>query len=344
MEKICVFCGEKPENKNKEHVLPQWLLKLTGDPNRIVKFGTVNGKTIKFNWKQFTAPACTKCNDRYSNFEAEVKTIIEKICLKEEINGREAIKVLNWLDKVRIGLWLNYYFLEQNKGGISPRLCIDNRTGKKDRFLQIHFLESETHNKGLNAFGVETFLFQYNPSFFALKINNLILINGSTDFIISENCGFPFPRHIEVLKNGQLSLSDWEYNRETKVDIHGINLRKASLTLYQPIQTELVNFSFFYSDSYLILNCLDKNNKIGNIFLLENNKLKSIYELEKNINYTSVTGDEVSYIGEIVSQIYQLQINVIENLKFEQDNRFAKEIELNKKYVEFYNKFHEHKY
>ena len=27
MAKQCIFCGGKPQNKNKEHVIPQWLSK-----------------------------------------------------------------------------------------------------------------------------------------------------------------------------------------------------------------------------------------------------------------------------------------------------------------------------
>jgi hypothetical protein len=35
MDKFCVFCGESPENKNKEHVIPQWLIRMTGYSKRI---------------------------------------------------------------------------------------------------------------------------------------------------------------------------------------------------------------------------------------------------------------------------------------------------------------------
>jgi hypothetical protein len=41
MDKFCVFCGEKPENKNKEHIIPKWLIELTGNPNRQANFGSV---------------------------------------------------------------------------------------------------------------------------------------------------------------------------------------------------------------------------------------------------------------------------------------------------------------
>jgi hypothetical protein len=34
VNKVCVFCGEKPTNKTKEHIIPEWLIELTGDINR----------------------------------------------------------------------------------------------------------------------------------------------------------------------------------------------------------------------------------------------------------------------------------------------------------------------
>jgi hypothetical protein len=37
--KICIFCGNPPQGKNKEHVIPQWLIRLTGKPSRMVYLG-----------------------------------------------------------------------------------------------------------------------------------------------------------------------------------------------------------------------------------------------------------------------------------------------------------------
>jgi hypothetical protein len=37
----CVFCGQATTKQTKEHILPQWLLKLTGDPSRLVTMATV---------------------------------------------------------------------------------------------------------------------------------------------------------------------------------------------------------------------------------------------------------------------------------------------------------------
>src|SRR5690606_14644440 len=127
-------------------------------PKRIVDFGFdySENKKITFDWESFTAPSCSKCNQKYSDLEAEIKPLVMRILSRMPLQRFELIKLLNWLDKVRIGLWLSYYFIEKNKGAIIPHLCIENRINSKDRFLQIHFLESRNDQKGLNAFGVNS--------------------------------------------------------------------------------------------------------------------------------------------------------------------------------------------
>lgn len=65
--KFCVFCGEVPKDKNKEHILPQWLLKLTGNPKRVVKFGFdyFNDRSLEFDWKSLAVPSCSACNSEF---------------------------------------------------------------------------------------------------------------------------------------------------------------------------------------------------------------------------------------------------------------------------------------
>ncbi|MFD1293844.1 hypothetical protein ACFQ5N_08360 [Lutibacter holmesii] len=345
MNKICVFCGNKPNKKNKEHVLPQWLLRMTGDPNRVVQFGYdyIKKKDIIFNWKNFTSPSCTKCNDKYADFEGIVSPIIDKLSKKSEITSTEAIMVLDWLDKVRIGLWINYYYLENNKAQIEPKLCIDNRLGKKDRFMQIHFLESNNKSEGLNAFGVETFAFQVNPSCFALRINNILIINGSNDFLISQNCGFPYPNKMEFTESGILSLSDWKYDRETKPEITNLKLHKGVLTIYQPIHSQLEYETNYFNDSYLIQHCINREKRIGTLFRIKNNKIQPIYDLSKKLDYESVKGLETKYIGELVSKVYKGQNIFLLNQTSDKEGVFSKIIELNKQYIDFYKKYHHKK-
>ena len=337
MNKFCVFCGNEPLKKNKEHVLPQWLLKMTGDPNRKVKFGFNHnsGKEIEFNWKSFTAPSCTECNDRYAKFEGKVKPIVEKLQQRVEITGNESLLLLDWLDKVRIGLWINYYYLESNKGQINPRLFIDNRIGKKDRFLQIHFLESKINSDGLNAFGVESFVFQYNPSCFALRINNILLFNGSNDFLISKNCGFPYPNKIVVKKNGMLALSHWLYDRKTHSEIDNLPFFKGVLTLMQPIQTEVEFESNYYYDSYLILNCLEREKRIGKLFRISNNNLVSIDNYEDELEYESVTGKETTILWQMIAKVYKAQNVFLKRAETENDF-FDKAIKVNENMIEYY--------
>ena len=64
MAKYCVFCGAVPEKKNKEHVVPKWLIKLTGNPKREAYFGFEKNietevKTRTFAFDQFSFPACS---------------------------------------------------------------------------------------------------------------------------------------------------------------------------------------------------------------------------------------------------------------------------------------------
>ncbi len=51
MEKFCVFCGSKPESKNKEHILPQWLIKMRDDPNREIYLGRKWNSPSLEKWK-----------------------------------------------------------------------------------------------------------------------------------------------------------------------------------------------------------------------------------------------------------------------------------------------------
>lgn len=74
---FCVFCGERPVSKNREHVIPQWLIAMTGDPNREVTIGLdLNSTPLKrrrFAFKSFTFPACEQCNERFSGLETRTR-------------------------------------------------------------------------------------------------------------------------------------------------------------------------------------------------------------------------------------------------------------------------------
>jgi len=87
--KFCVFCGKRPEGKNKEHVLPRWLLELTGDPTRPANFGldlsagSEYPKLRQYAFSQFQFPACENCNQIYSALEGSAKVIVLKLLADE---------------------------------------------------------------------------------------------------------------------------------------------------------------------------------------------------------------------------------------------------------------------
>jgi hypothetical protein len=233
-QRICIFCGQAPENKNKEHPLPQWLLAMTGDPNRVVRHGVrwSDGKPFEFSFDSLAFPACERCNDRFSAFEGHAKTVMESLCRKEAISPDNYVFLLDWLDKVRIGLWLGYRYLQQNPH--APNFTINSRLAAKDRMVAVYPLGD--HQRGLNTWGPESRLFQVKPSVFSLRVNNILLLNASWDYMCAGRCGYPYPQKL-VLVRGQSGLIAATDFRSRKRIVHPImfGLMKASVTIFQPV-------------------------------------------------------------------------------------------------------------
>ncbi|RZK38276.1 MAG: hypothetical protein EOO61_08105, partial [Hymenobacter sp.] len=79
VKKLCVFCGNLPEEKTKEHIIPKWLLELTGDPNRKGVIGGLlsgvglNGQPSERPLSTFHFPACRACNEEFGKLEGRAK-------------------------------------------------------------------------------------------------------------------------------------------------------------------------------------------------------------------------------------------------------------------------------
>src|SRR3546814_14129199 len=86
---------------------------------------------------------------------------------------------------------------------IDPHLHVGNRIGTKDRLLHLYTLDGK--GKGLNAFGIESLIFQHQPSCFAPRVNDIILFNASSDYAFSRNCGFWHPERVERHIDGELA-------------------------------------------------------------------------------------------------------------------------------------------
>ncbi|MBA4143636.1 MAG: hypothetical protein H0X43_11700 [Nitrosospira sp.] len=250
-KRFCIFCGNTPTNKNKEHVLPQWLISLTGDPKRVVNFGMNHntGKIPRFDWSSFVFPSCRLCNEKYSELENQAKSLILRLIVHNSLSARDYILLLDWLDKVRIGLWLGYSYLHNNPTKIPPKFHINSRIGQKDRMIAVYTID--TALKGLNTFGAETLGFQLQPSCFLLKINNICLLNMSWDFMCAARCGFPFPKTTFINNDALLECSDYKINHKVKHPVIRRRLIKPAVHLYQPIIQAPLTIDNFPNDVLL---------------------------------------------------------------------------------------------
>jgi hypothetical protein len=198
MGKKCIFCGKKPDNKTNEHIIPKWLIKSTGKSNRNAFLGKKDGKDIVFPYMKFVFPACKNCNNKYSDLEGSVKSAVDKIQEEKPITHSEFDKLLDWMDKIRIGLWIGRHQL--HRSDYAHNFFINQRIGKKDRSLILYKIDDL--EKGIGIIGTETNIFLNYPSCFGLIINNLMIFNISSDFLLGKGLGFPFPKEIGVDSNG----------------------------------------------------------------------------------------------------------------------------------------------
>lgn len=196
-EKRCIFCGNKPNDKNREHVIPRWLISLTGDPKREWHLGFRMDRPDKperrYAADQYVFPACESCNSRYSALEDRAKSHVEKLLNDQLLTAQEWDDLMDWFDKVRIGLWIGNMTLNKDWHIPNPNFYIDQRIAKRDRCLLV-YQHPDPENIGLNFIGTMDPVFYYLPSVFMLVTNSLIFINVSYEFMLSEQMGFPYPR------------------------------------------------------------------------------------------------------------------------------------------------------
>lgn len=321
VSKFCVFCGKAPEAKNKEHVLPQWLLNFTGDPNRVVNFGInyKTGKVLRFAWKSLVMPACESCNTEFASLESDVKPVIEKLLDKRGISVLDYGMVLDWLDKVRVGLWLNYHILQGNPMGIEPSFYVKDRMRQKDRFLAVYPIDE--NSKGLNAHGVESFAFHLEPSAFSLRINNIHIVNCSSDYLFSSRCGFPYPEsvrlNIDGENTGKMELDEFKATKKVKTPLFRFSLFKPSVYLFQPIVQVDVDMGrgvgvLKLDDSvvdYLKENTeAGSNFKVGKIFRQYKDSVVRNDDVSALVGFDSIKGSDSVSAARIVAQVYELQL------------------------------------
>lgn len=204
--RLCVFCGEKPKGKTKEHVLPKWLIKLAGKPGETVPLGysKATGKPIQFPYEQLTLPACDACNNDYAKLEGKTQAIFSQLFAEGDVTTEDLLILLDWFDKVRVGLWL--WRLAMNGTPMIRKFHISQRMGLKDRLLFCAYFDGKP--RGMSVFGTSLQAFENAPSCFGLAVNNIVFINASFDHLLSRQLGFPYVDGWQLRAQGEPEMAD----------------------------------------------------------------------------------------------------------------------------------------
>jgi hypothetical protein len=139
-----------------------WLLRATGDPNRRIRIeiDPVTGEDIIRPASTFHFPACKACNNSYgTKLESHAKKAIEALSAGKSLQVSQCYWLLDWLDKVRIGLWVAFNTL--HKEFFQPKFRIDQRLGKKDR---IAIISVDPNDKALIDDGTRMFIAKFSAS------------------------------------------------------------------------------------------------------------------------------------------------------------------------------------
>ncbi|MBM3154410.1 MAG: hypothetical protein FJ008_03665 [Chloroflexi bacterium] len=274
MDKVCVFCGQKPEHKNNEHIIPLWLIELTGNPNRIAEFGDKDfakpelGKRA-FSFDSFRFPSCESCNTKYAELEGYVKPTIEKIIDTDFISAPEFNTLLDWFDKIRVGLWLGFRYLDKDPAGITPSFYIEQRLRASDRVLVI--FKGDGDKKGLNLTGCDQPSFVYTPSCFGLRINNYCFVNISCFGLLSRRIGFPYIAEPFQMEKGRI---EGQFVAGRNRIMNPILKKRFSIQgteVYQPIFSGVIinpaMMKKYYDTEYVRINSMVWDEGIGKIFM-----------------------------------------------------------------------------
>lgn len=117
----------------------------------------------------------------------------------------------------------------------APKFYIDERLGKKDRCVLIY--PNRPDFKGLVMSGASDPVFMYKPSSFILAINGLIFLNLSSEFLLSQNMGFPYPRDVSH-RDGRAYVDNFGADSEPKLPLLEFRFHQPQIGVYQSILIE----------------------------------------------------------------------------------------------------------
>lgn len=142
---------------------------------------------------------CKSCNDEDSDLEGRAKDAYLAVKAGAVLSEAHIFVILDWLDKVRVGLWL--WLIEQVGEEFrtgAPKFRINGRLGRKDRILLIQRYPERPPMRGLALLGLGEFFIGL-PSAIGLLINNISLTSVSSDFLVLRHI-----RDVRVLQSSTM--------------------------------------------------------------------------------------------------------------------------------------------
>jgi len=248
------------------------------------------------------------------------KKIVDKIMLLDNISSEELSVLLDWFDKLRVGIWLGFFYLDKNWAQIKPRFYIRQRMGEHDRLLCIYKARSD--RKCLTFVGCDTPSFYFAPCCFTLRINSFYFFNISYLFLFARRMGLPYGSNIYYLPNKEdpenyLMLVEGAEGRER---IMTPLLRKPfcieGTELYQPMfpsQAKHEASREFYNTDYVHKMSMNWENGTGKIFTQDKFTLLE-YPYEPAKDWLPPQTYNIDYMNRaIIQQTLEWQIYINNN-------------------------------
>jgi hypothetical protein len=237
---------------------------------------------------------------------------MQEILCGNALSSQDIELLLTWLDKVRVGLWLVAFTIQKNPLAITPLFYINSRVDASDRMVLIY--RSKFNSSRLRVEGCTVPAFQLQPSCFALIVNNFTFLNVSTDFLLSEQIGLPYPSYLLYTDAAALAVSMHEGREKVRLPIVRLQYDKRCTHVFQPLYTRKdIRTSFpLYDTDYVKSLSLDHDKGIGKVFVLDHPVLQE-YPIEKSEMWVPKwTWDDVDLLKTVRRQWLEFQLRLLE--------------------------------